>query len=172
MPDPRPGIDPHDFRRALGSFGTGVTVITAVSGDGRRVGLTANSFASVSLSPPLVLWSLVVHSPSLSVFQEAGYFAVNVLGRHQEHVARHFARSAADKFATIAWTPGRGGAPLIDGSVARFECRNADRYYGGDHVIFLGAVESYSYDDREPLIFCRGGFGSFAPRADTPPFGS
>ena len=100
-------IDPRDFRNALGCFGTGVTVITAVAADGRRVGLTANSFfLSVSLNPPLVLWSLVMHSPSLPVFQEASHFTVNVLAQHQEHLARHFARASDDKFAGIAWKPG------------------------------------------------------------------
>jgi|SRR6476661_4017782 flavin reductase (DIM6/NTAB) family NADH-FMN oxidoreductase RutF len=154
-------IDPRDFRQALGCFGTGVTIITAVAPDGRRVGLTANSFASVSLNPPLVLWSLGAHSPSLAAFQEATHFAINVLGAHQEPLARQFARPADDKFAGVEWTPGLGGAPVIADAVAVFQCRTADRYYGGDHVIFLGAVESYSYDEREPLMCSRGAFGRF-----------
>ena len=154
-------IDPRDLRNALGCFGTGVTVITALAPDGRTVGLTANSFSSVSLNPPLVLWSLVMHSPSLSAFQDASHFAVNVLGRDQEHLARHFARTSADKFAGIDWSAGLGGAPLLDGVVAQFQCRNAFRYYGGDHVIFLGAVESYWHGPGEALFFSRGQFGSF-----------
>jgi flavin reductase (DIM6/NTAB) family NADH-FMN oxidoreductase RutF len=156
-------IDPRDFRNALGCFGTGVTVITAMGSDGRRVGLTANSFSSVSLNPPLVLWSLVMHSPSLAVFQEASHFTVNVLAQHQEHLARHFARASDDKFAGMAWKPGLGGAPVLEDVVAEFQCRNAYRYYGGDHVIFLGAVESYTYGPQEPLLFSRGTFGSFTP---------
>ena len=154
-------VDPRDLRQALGCFGTGVTIITALAPDGRKAGLTANSFASVSLNPPLVLWSLGVHSPSMPVFQEATHFAVNVLGAHQEALARQFARPAEDKFIGVDWTPGLGGAPVILDAVAQFQCRTADRYYGGDHVIFLGGVESYAYDDREPLMCSRGGFGAF-----------
>ncbi len=154
-------IDPRDLRRALGCFGTGVTIVTAQTADGRRAGLTANSFSSVSLNPPLVLWSLSVHAPSLSVFQEASHFAVNVLGAHQEELARHFARSSEDKFAGVDWRPGLGRAPVLADTVAHFECKAADRHYGGDHVIFLGAVESYSHDGRDALFFSRGAFGAF-----------
>ncbi|MDE2361228.1 MAG: flavin reductase family protein [Hyphomicrobiales bacterium] len=156
-------IDPRDLRNALGCFGTGVAVITARAGEGRRAGLTVNSFASVSLDPPLVLWSLVAHSPSLSVFQEASHFTVNVLARSQQHLALHFARPSDDKFAAVGWTEGRGGAPVLDHVVAHFQCRNANRYYGGDHVIFLGAVESYNYTGEEALHFSRGKFGRFTP---------
>jgi flavin reductase (DIM6/NTAB) family NADH-FMN oxidoreductase RutF len=159
----RPAFDPRDFRHALGSFATGVTIITAQGADGRRVGLTCNSFASVSLDPPLVLWSIVVHSPSLATFQEASHFTVNVLGRSQADLAMKFARPAEDKFEGVDWTPGRGSAPVLAGTIASFECRNAYRYYGGDHVIFLGEVEAYSYHRDEPLLFSRGAFGSFVP---------
>ncbi len=156
-------FDPRDFRNALGSFATGVTIITAKGPDGRRVGLTCNSFASVSLNPPLVLWSLVVHSPSLTVFQEASHFAVNILGSDQADLAMKFARPADDKFAGVDWKAGRGEAPVLAGTVASFECRNSYRYYGGDHVIFLGEVEAYAYNRDEPLLFSRGAFGSFHP---------
>src|SRR5246127_503902 len=133
-------IDPRDFRNALGTFGTGVTIVTAMSGDGKPYGVTCNSFASVSLNPPLVLWSLGMFSQRLPVFQNASHFAVNVLGASQQALAKKFANSSEDKFAGVEWTPGLGGAPLLSGSVANFQCRAADRYYGGDHVIFLGAV--------------------------------
>lgn len=158
-------IDPRDFRNALGSFATGVTVITATLPDSKPVGLTCNSFASVSLNPPLVLWSLASYSPSMGVFQNASHFAVNVLGAGQRNLARQFAVSAADKFAGVKWREGLGGAPLLPGTVASFECRVADRYYGGDHVIFLGAVETYAYNRSEPLLFARGGFGHFVSEA-------
>jgi flavin reductase (DIM6/NTAB) family NADH-FMN oxidoreductase RutF len=154
-------IDPRDFRNALGAFATGVTIITAVGADGKPVGLTCNSFASVSLNPPLVLWSLVIYSQSMSAFQNASHFAVNVLGASQQALATKFAKSSEDKFAGVAWEPGLGGAPLLADSVANFQCRSADRYYGGDHVIFLGAVEAYAYNRDEPLLFARGGFGRF-----------
>jgi flavin reductase (DIM6/NTAB) family NADH-FMN oxidoreductase RutF len=158
-------IDPRDFRNALGSFGTGVTVITAATPDGRQAGLTCNSFASVSLNPPLVLWSLVVYSPSMSIFQDASHFSVHVLGESQQALATQFATRAEDKFAGVQWTPGLGGAPVLADAVATFQCRTADRYYGGDHVIFLGAVESYAYNQAEPLLFARGKFGRFVSGA-------
>ncbi len=155
-------IDPRDFRNALGTFATGVTVITAAGPDGKLVGLTCNSFASVSLNPPLVLWSLGVYSPSMPVFQNASHFAVNVLGESQRHLAVQFATRSDNKFAGVAWEPGLGQAPILAGTVASFQCRTADRYYGGDHVIFLGAVEAYAYNSTEPLLFARGGFGHFS----------
>ena len=158
-------IDPRDFRSALGSFATGVTVITAGSPDGKPVGLTCNSFASVSLNPPLVLWSLASYSPNRGVFQNASHFAVNVLSASQRQLAQQFAVSATDKFAGVKWRRGLGGAPLLSDTVASFECRAMDRYYGGDHVIFLGAVEAYAYNQTEPLLFARGGFGHFVSGA-------
>jgi flavin reductase (DIM6/NTAB) family NADH-FMN oxidoreductase RutF len=156
-------IDPRDFRNALGTYATGVTIITAAGTDGKPYGLTCNSFASVSLNPPLVLWSLVLYSSSLSVFQNAGHFAVNVLGASQQALANKFAKSSEDKFVGVEWTPGVGNAPLLKDSVANFQCRAVNRYYGGDHVIFLGAVEAYAYNRDEPLLFARGGYGRFVP---------
>jgi flavin reductase (DIM6/NTAB) family NADH-FMN oxidoreductase RutF len=156
-------IDPRDFRNALGTYATGVTIITAAGTDGKPYGLTCNSFASVSLNPPLVLWSLVLYSSSLSVFQNAGHFAVNVLGASQQALANKFAKSSEDKFAGVEWIPGVGNAPLLKDSVANFQCRAVNRYYGGDHVIFLGAVEAYAYNRNEPLLFARGGYGRFVP---------
>src|SRR6476620_4213023 len=156
-------IDPRDFRSALGTYATGVTIITAAGLDGKPYGLTCNSFASVSLNPPLVLWSLVLYSSSLSVFQNAGHFAVNVLGASQQGLANKFAKSSEDKFVGVEWTPGVGNAPLLKDSVANFHCRAVNRYYGGDHVIFLGAVEAYAYNRNEPLWFARGGYWRFVP---------
>lgn len=154
-------IDPRDFRNALGTYATGVTIITAAAPDGRPYGLTCNSFASVSLNPPLVLWSLVVYSSSLTVFQNASHFSVNVLGASQQALANKFAKSSDDKFTGVDWTPGLGNAPVLAESVANFQCRSVNRYYGGDHVIFLGAVEAYTYNAKEPLLFARGAFGRF-----------
>jgi flavin reductase (DIM6/NTAB) family NADH-FMN oxidoreductase RutF len=153
-------MDARDFRTALGCFATGVTIITAMAGE-RMAGLTCNSFASVSLNPAMVLWSLSAHSPSLGLFQEASHFTVNVLGQSQSELAMQFARSSADKFAGVPWHPGLGGAPVIKGCIAQFQCRNASRHYGGDHVIFLGSVEAYSHTSDEPLLFARGKFGGF-----------
>ena len=154
-------IDPRDFRNALGTYATGVTIITAAAPDGKPYGLTCNSFASVSLNPPLVLWSLVVYSSSLTIFQDASHFTVNVLGASQQALANKFAKSSDDKFTGVDWTPGLGNAPVLAESVANFQCRSVNRYYGGDHVIFLGAVEAYTYNAKEPLLFARGAFGRF-----------
>src|SRR6516165_7156959 len=106
-------IDPRDFRNALSTYATGVTIITAAAPDGKPYGLTCNSFASVSLNPPLVLWSLVVYSSSLTVFQSASHFAVNVLGASQQALANRFAKSSDDKFVGVDWSPGLGKAPLL-----------------------------------------------------------
>jgi flavin reductase (DIM6/NTAB) family NADH-FMN oxidoreductase RutF len=156
-------IDPREFRTALGTYATGVTIITSAGSDGKPYGITCNSFASVSLNPPLVLWSLVLYSSSLSAFQNATHFAVNVLDASQQALANKFAKSSEDKFVGVEWMPGLGGAPLLAGSVANFQCRSVNRYYGGDHVIFLGAVEAYAYDRKETLLFAQGGYGKFVP---------
>src|ERR1700732_194973 len=131
-------IDPRDFRNALGAFATGVTIITAAAADGKPYGLTCNSFASVSLNPPLVLWSLGMFSQALSVFQNASHFAVHVLGASQQALATKFAKSSEEKFAGVEWTPGLGNAPLLAYSGAHFQCRAANRYYGGDTRLLFG----------------------------------
>lgn len=154
-------IDPRDLRNALGTYGTGVTIITATAADGKPYGITCNSFASVSLNPPLVLWSLGSYSSSLTAFQNASHFTVHVLGTSQQALANKFAKSSEDKFAGLDWTPGLGNAPVLAESVANFQCRSVNRYYGGDHVIFLGAVEAYAYNASEPLLFARGTYGRF-----------
>lgn len=154
-------IDPRDFRNALGTYGTGVTIITATAADGKPYGITCNSFASVSLNPPLVLWSLGIYSSTLTVFQNASHFTVHVLGTSQQALANKFAKSAEEKFAGVDWTPGLGNAPVLAESVANFQCRSVNRYYGGDHVIFLGAVEAYAYNASEPLLFAGGTYGRF-----------
>src|ERR1700742_3711181 len=162
-------IDPRDFRNALGTFATGVTIITASTAEGKPYGLTCNSFASVSLNPPLVLWSLGMFSQGLTVFQNASHFTVNVLGASQQALASKFAKSSGDKFVGVDWTPGLGRAPLLADTVAGFQCRSVNRYYGGDHVIFLGAVEAYAYNRQEPLLFLRGNFGRFSDAGDRQP---
>jgi len=109
-----------------------------------------------------------MYSQGLPIFQNASHFAVNVLGASQQALAATFAKASADKFAGVAWTPGLGNAPLLADSVACFQCRAASRYYGGDHVIFLGAVEAYAYNRQEPLLFARGGYGRFLGADDVP----
>jgi 3-hydroxy-9,10-secoandrosta-1,3,5(10)-triene-9,17-dione monooxygenase reductase component len=150
--------DARDFRSALGCFPTGVCLITTLAPGGVRVGLTANSFSSVSLDPPMVLWSLARTASSAPVFRDAEYFAINVLAAGDEALASHFAKSGADKFAAFAdrFTPGLGDVPVLSGAAASFECHSRHRYYGGDHIIVIGVVERYTHSDRAALLFHHG----------------
>jgi flavin reductase (DIM6/NTAB) family NADH-FMN oxidoreductase RutF len=150
-----PGDDLRAYRQSLGSFPTGITVMTAAH-HAHRVGLTANSFGSVSLDPPLVLWSLRRESLSLPVYRQAEHFGVNVLAWHQEDISRRFATPAADRFDGVAVTEGATGAPLIDGCAVQYECRLVHEFTTGDHVVLTGEVLRYRNFHREPLIFFRG----------------
>ena len=152
------------FRQALGRFATGVTIVTATGEDGLRVGLTVNSFASVSLDPPLVLWSIERRSPSLAVFQAASHFCINVLAADQEDLCRRFSSAQADKFDGVPCVDGLGGSTKLSGSLACFECRNHQQIDGGDHIIIIGAVEAFSQCAGEPLVFYGG---KLAPGLDT-----
>lgn len=158
-------VDAADFRTALGSFVTGVTIVTASDGAGLDVGVTANSFNSVSLDPPMVLWSLARKSSSLAAFEAASHFAVHILAADQEELSNRFARSSADKFAGLDFARGAGDAPLLARVAAKFECRNAFRHDGGDHVIFVGEVEAFDRSDRPPLAFHGGRYALAARKA-------
>jgi flavin reductase (DIM6/NTAB) family NADH-FMN oxidoreductase RutF len=149
-------FDRRDFRKALGQFATGVTVVTTRSGDGRPVGLTVNSFSSVSLNPPLVLWSLAREASSIAEFTAASHFAINVLAARQHHLSRQFATPLPDKFAGVEFSAGTAGVPLLQGAIAHFVCRNVRQYDGGDHLIFIGEVEEYKWSEAEPLVFHSG----------------
>jgi flavin reductase (DIM6/NTAB) family NADH-FMN oxidoreductase RutF len=156
-------FDRRDLRNALATFATGVSIVTARDGDGRLHGLTANSFSSVSLDPPLVLWSLACAAPSLPFFRAATHFGVSILGSEHVELSHRFAHMQPDKFAGVEYTAGEHGVPLIAGAVAHFECSVVDRYYGGDHEIFLGRVERYAYERRPTLLFCHGTYHSAQP---------
>lgn len=151
-------FDGRDLRRALGQFATGVAVVTARARDGRRVGMTANSFSSVSLAPPLVLWSLARQSPSLADFSAASHFGINVLAARQHQLSRQFATAQADKFAGVGSFDAEAGVPLLQDALAHFVCRNVRQYDGGDHLIFIGEVEQYDRFDGEPLVFHAGAY--------------
>jgi 3-hydroxy-9,10-secoandrosta-1,3,5(10)-triene-9,17-dione monooxygenase reductase component len=151
-------IDKRAFRSALGAFTTGVTVVTTRDAAGRDVGLTVNSFNSVSLEPPLVLWSLARNAASLPAFLEAGHFAVHILAADQEPLSNRFAQRGADKFAGLALQRGEGGVPLLTGCSARFCCRTAYRHEGGDHEIFVGEVLDFEAFERAPLVFHKGAY--------------
>jgi len=155
IPEPAP-FDTRDFRTALGTFATGVTIMTARGRDEEPVGLTVNSFSSVSLDPPLVLWSQSLYAQSLAAFQEASHFVVNVLAADQVELSKRFAGAHDNRFLNVQHVVPEHGAPVIAGCAAHFECRNEARYYGGDHVIFLGRVERYAYTSRPTLMFCHG----------------
>ncbi len=159
MNDDSTDFDLRAYRNALGGFATGVTIVTARGPDGRNVGLTASSFNSVSLNPPMILWSLSKQARSMPVFRAASHYAVNVLAADQMDLSQRFASPVDDKFAGVPFHEGIGGAPLLDGCVARFECRNAMTYEGGDHLIFVGEVEGFGFEDRPALLFHAGDYG-------------
>ncbi len=161
--------DARQFRRALGSFATGVTIVTTRSPRGEDIGLTANSFNSVSLDPPMVLWSLSKKANSLSHFTDSGRFAVHVLSSAQERLSIVFATPGANKFDGIDVTRGAGDVPLLPECSARFECRTAFQYDGGDHVIFVGEVEAFAHFDRSPLLFHAGRYALAVEKAVAPP---
>ncbi len=150
----------RDLRDALGRFATGVTVITTMTADG-PLGITANSFASLSLDPPLVLWSPARKSSRFAAFEAASHFAVHVLARDQQAIAEHFAR-LGDGFDRFGFAPGLGAAPLLADGAARFECRHAARFDGGDHLICVGEVLRLAHDDRAPLVYHQGGYRGLA----------
>ncbi|MFI4926700.1 MAG: flavin reductase family protein [Burkholderiales bacterium] len=152
-----PSFSAQEFRVALGMFATGVTIVTARSAEGQVIGLTANSFNSVSLSPPLVLWSLSQAAASLSVFSAGSHYAINVLASDQKALAERFASRGADRWTGVAFDEGAGGAPLLHGAAATFECFNRSRYQEGDHVIFVGEVERCTHrHGASPLLFHGG----------------
>jgi flavin reductase (DIM6/NTAB) family NADH-FMN oxidoreductase RutF len=160
-----PGTDDPSrrrFRNMLGQFATGVAVITTLDEGGAQLGVTCNSFTSVSLDPPLILWSIAKSSLSGPAFTNGKAFAVNVLEASQEDLAMRFAKTGADKFAGVPWHKGLEGVPLLEGCVAYMECRVDARYPGGDHEIILGAVERYVNLALDPLLFHSGEFRNFS----------
>jgi flavin reductase (DIM6/NTAB) family NADH-FMN oxidoreductase RutF len=157
-------LDPQHFRAALGMFATGVTIVTARAADGSLVGLTANSFNSVSLSPPLVLWSLGKKAGSMPTFARGSHYAINILAADQKALAQRFATRDIDRFAGLPWREGAGGAPVLEGVAAVFECANRSQYEEGDHVIFVGEVERCEARvGAQPLIFHGGRYFTELP---------
>lgn len=140
-------------------FATGVTIVTARTAAGGLVGLTANSFNSVSLSPPLVLWSLAKSAGSVAAFSTGSHYAINILSADQQTLAQQFASKDVDRFAGVEHSAGSGGAPLLAGAVASFECFNRSQYEEGDHIIFVGEVERCTYTaGAAPLLYHGGKF--------------
>jgi flavin reductase (DIM6/NTAB) family NADH-FMN oxidoreductase RutF len=165
---PQPALDAQpanqaqrELRDALGSFATGVCIVTARAADGRSIGLTCNSFSSISLDPPLVLWSLSRRSGILADFLQARHFVVNVLSAAQEPLSRRFA-DRLDRFSDVPCADGACGAPLIAGACAHFECSAEHVWDGGDHVIFVGRVIRHSHNGAEPLLYHRRQYRTLA----------
>jgi 3-hydroxy-9,10-secoandrosta-1,3,5(10)-triene-9,17-dione monooxygenase reductase component len=165
MNEPAP-IDSREFRSALGTFTTGVTIVTAKGQDGEAVGVTANSFNSVSLNPPMILWSLAKSARSLATFEAAQYWAVHILAADQDDLSNRFARSGGDKFTGLQLDTGLGDAPLLKNCASRLQCKTAFRYEGGDHVIFVGEVIAFDRNDVPPLVFHGGQYAVAARKAE------
>lgn len=158
-------LDPKQFRQALGAFTTGVTIVTTCGPDGKDYGLTANSFNSVSMNPPMVLWSINRDASSAPAFMGSGHFAVHILATDQESLSNSFARSGGDKFAGLSLERGPGNIPLLSGCSARFQCKTSYQYEGGDHIILVGEVLAFDRYDSAPLVFHGGGYRSLQPAA-------
>ena len=156
-------LDTRAFRNALGNFPTGVTVMTAHSEEHGLAGVTANSFSSVSLDPPLILWSIGKDSTSLKIFQAATHFAVNVLSAEQKDLSNHFAQRSTEKFDGMAFEVGAGGSPILPNTAASFECEVFECVEGGDHWIMLGRVLKFTNTGSAPLVFHKGQYSSLAP---------
>ncbi len=158
----------RSLRAALGQFATGVAIVTARDALGRRVGVTINSFTSVSLDPPLVLWSLAATASSRSVLETAPVHAINVLAANQAWLALRFARPAPDRFAGVAWRYDLAGAITIDGAPAHFVCRVRERHPAGDHVLFICEVVRHGRSDGAPLIFHGSHYWTIGTGVDGP----
>ena len=149
-------FDRLDLRKALGTFGTGVTIVTTKASDHRLVGVTANSFSSVSLEPAIVLWSLQKTSPNLSAYDDCGRFVINVLSLSQIEHSRRFASPIPDKFHGVDFRLGIEGLPVLEGCTATFECRTVQRLDVGDHILYLGQVEAYQHQPETALLYVQG----------------
>ena len=159
-----PSFSVDHFRAALGMFATGVTIVTARDANGMRVGLTANSFNSVSLDPPLVLWSLSRQAGSMPAFTRGSHYAINILSAEQRLLAERFASKEPDRFAGVAFREGITGALILEGAAAVFECFNRSQYEEGDHIIFVGEVERCTRrEGAQPLIFHGGRYFTELP---------
>lgn len=151
-------FDSRSFRSALGSFATGITIVTSIGADGEPLGFTANSFNSVSLDPPLVLFSLDRRAYSLKAFEAAGVFAINVLREDQEQVSTAFARALSNKWDSVAFETWETGCPILADALANFECETKSMHDGGDHVIFVGQVLALRTNEGRPLLYYRGAY--------------
>jgi 3-hydroxy-9,10-secoandrosta-1,3,5(10)-triene-9,17-dione monooxygenase reductase component len=158
-------FDTKAFRKALGMFATGITVMTTRAADGSPVGLTVNSFNAVSLDPPLIVWSLSRHLAQREAFEHCQHYAVNVLAADQENLSRLFASKGHDLFSGLDWEEGIDGVPLLANCCAHFQVRNAVRHEGGDHLVFLSEVSRFERFERDPLLYFGGAYRHMAARS-------
>jgi len=152
----RPNFDASLLRQTLGCYPTGVVVATTLGDSDAPVGLTINSFSSVSLDPPLILWSIAHSAPSLNAFRNHTSFAINILSEQQKVACMQFSQPSENKFAGIEWHSGYDGVPVLDNALAVLQCKTYQRYAGGDHEIVLGEVRHIDHTDQAPLVFHRG----------------
>lgn len=167
--DNHASFDSHEFRRTLGAFATGVTIVTVLDTAANPHGMTVNSFTAVSLKPPLILWNLALATPHAAIFQHAAWFTVNILAESQVALSNRFADpalTAQERFAGVASRPGLGGVPLLEGCTAALECRAEGYYPGGDHLILLGRVERLHRAAQSPLLFWDGAYASVGQRLE------
>ena len=161
-------VNDREFRSALGCFATGVTIITALGPRGELLGNTVNSFSSVSLDPPLILWCMGRHAMSLKSYLSTDNFTVNILAHDQRELSNRFAKAGADKWTDVAYDTGNSGCPILKGTMAVFECKTRHTYMGGDHVIFVGEVMHAAFDmARNPLLFLQGKYRTAQPLPET-----
>lgn len=152
--------DARNLRNAFGCFATGIAVVATRASDGKREGLTINSFSSLSLEPPLVLWSLRKQAPSLDSFASSSHFSVSVLDRSQKALSDHFSKPRPDKFHGVQHGEGLGGCPVISDALATFECKRTEMIEAGDHVIFIGQVLRACYTQSTPLLYIGGRYAT------------
>ena len=151
-------INDVEFRQALGQFATGITIATTLDKDGVPHGLTVNSFNSVSLDPPLVLWSLNKESHQLDAFSNSGFYGISVLAEGQMDISNRFAAFVEDRFEGVSWQSGETGAPLLDGALATFDCKTETIIDGGDHIILIGRVIQAERKEGNPLLYFGGAY--------------
>ncbi len=151
-------FDQADFRKTLGQFATGVTIVTTLGLDNEPIGITCSSFNSLSMDPPLILWSLAKTAYSLPAFEASPYFNVHILGSDQDSLSNNFARQGSNKFKDIRYSKGLGGTPILEKHAALFECKTKYKYEGGDHIIFVGEVVSFIHEETKPLVFHGGNY--------------
>ena len=151
-------FDQADFRKTLGQFATGVTIVTTLDLEQEPVGITCSSFNSLSMDPPLILWSLAKTAFSLPAFEASKYFNVHILCSDQDQLSNNFAKASTDKFKHVKYKKGLGDTPVLEKYAALFECKTKYKYEGGDHIIFVGEVISFTHEETKPLVFHGGSY--------------